>query len=259
MYHYEAAFEFGGSGLIQEALSQFSFDGEVEPGSGTSGTTLKVAGRKVTVLLVASDRNEAKDRATAVVGRFHRWIMLRTGIFIPPPVFGGLDSTDGGGSQVVPLTLVYSVYNTSPEQIRRDAAAAAEACRVSHGALDKAAAYFERGMFATLGGKVVPTAFDAADGILNFHKALELLLGEDPQDAILRVLEPDKERRRILRQRLNPVYEFRRHYDVAHPRLDWTRLEELRERAGACREATRAALLLYLAALERGEQVPTPV
>jgi len=263
MPRYEATFEFMRSNVVEEALASLTFEGIVGP---ERGATMNMAGSRLAVSLEAPDKNEAMDRSTALVERFRRLTILKIGHFVARPSFLGLDREDGSPDSVIPgLLVTFNIINKGPEEIRRDAVAAAvEACRVNHPALDKAAAYFEHGAYATLERKgadpdLVSTAFDAVDGILNFHKSLELLLGEHPEEAILRVLEPDDQRRRVLKRRLAPVYELRHHYDVAHPRLDWTRLEELRERAGACREATRAVLLLYLDALERGEQVPVPV
>ena len=258
---YEAVFEFRESSVIDDALATVVCESVID-----SNTTLKVAKRRVTVSVEAPDKNEALVRATALVERFRRLTIMKIGHPISRLLFLGLGRVDGGAESILPSLLVtWSVVSKQPEEMRQDAKAAVEGCRVDHADLDKAAAYFERGVYATLESKgkepdLTSMAFDAVDGILNFYKALELLLGEDhPQQGVLGALEPDHARRRILWRRLDEVYELRYHYDVGHARPDWTRLEELRNRAGRCREATSDVLQLYLGALERGDQVPAPV
>jgi len=254
MPRYEAVFTIKGSTVFKP--THFSCFENVLKGDLTKA--LKVDGDRVFFYCDASDKDAALKSAMETTKRFCRLLSVFTGEYFSPE-FKGLDNIAGqpGDSILAGLLLTSRVVTYDVEQLPQDIETSGSACTIQDKRLDKACAYFHHGLWLRNEAWrfIDPTSFDwtllVSEAILNFYKAVALVLGHPIHMPAAEPLELD----RTTRKRVEKIYELRDKRDIAHPDLGW---EGTEERVADAEAVAQAVLTRYVNALRSGWSVPAP-
>ena len=220
---------------------------------------MKVVGKRLIVSCDADNKNDAYTWASATATRFARLISMKTGQhFIA--AFTGLDSVPGEAGQSIlnPLFISWWVETYESSRFPGDVQSSGATSLLDDPVLDRALTYFQRGLFyyRVVWRHIDPRSpdpdFTAAAAILNFHHAVKVILGDDGDGRRGRALGVE----RILRKRIQQLYNRRTHQGVAHPTLDADAIQRLRDSVYESQNIARTIIGSYIEFLRGGGTLP---
>lgn len=220
---------------------------------------LKVVGNRLIVSCDADNKNDAYAWASATAARFARLISMKTGQHFVA-AFTGLDSVPGESRQSIftPLFMTVWIETYDPSRFSGDVQSSGAASRLDDPVLDSALTYFQRGLFyyrvvwRHIDLRSPDPDFTAAAAILNFHHAVKIILGDDKDGRRGRALGV----KRILRRKIEQLYNRRTHQGVAHPTLDVDAIHRLRDSVSESQTIARTIIETYIEFLRGGGALP---
>ena len=225
---------------------------------GDPTKALKVDGDRVLFYCDASDKEAARKSAMETIQRFCRLLSLSTGEHFSPE-FKGLDNTAGqpGDSVLAGVRHRRRVVTYEVTRLPQDIETSGSACTIQDERPDKACAHFHHALWLRNEAWrfVDPRSFDwtllISAAVLNFYKAVALVLGDPIHMPAAETLRLD----RTTRRRIEKVYELWDEQDIAHPHPGW---EGAKERVTDAEAVAQAVLTSYVNALRSGWSVPAP-
>ncbi|MGD0263760.1 MAG: hypothetical protein ABSD47_02250 [Candidatus Methylomirabilota bacterium] len=231
---------------------------------GGTSEELKVTSDGLHLYCDAPDKETARAWAAKTAARFACLISMKTGQYFSA-IFRGLDSVpvESGQSILAPVVHQLWVDTYKPEHLREDVAVCGVAAQIQDNRFHKACVYFRKGLFYR---RVVWPLLDpldpdgplnAAEATLNFWKAVNLILGDNISRPRAQALGINRE----LRQRIQQLYRRRRDRDVAHPLLDASAVQELRNALAFSQQIAGEVIEKYATFLQNGQtfnSIPAP-
>jgi hypothetical protein len=157
----------------------------------------------------------------------------------------------------------YRVVGYHPERLPADVRAALDASPASDTTLQKAGAYFRRGLFLSQEAwrHVHPGSFHWAlavsEAMLNYFKAATLILGDPTKDHDYQSRYRRFGMARELWKRVDHMRGRRNNYDVAHYERGWGALEVVDRELVEAKATTQEVLEAYKAYLARRSGIPS--